>query len=505
MQTESLIVPQFLMMKFRQMVLSVELMSQPQMEKKGYATYAIPSAGTYYIIGNGSDCFLAGLVFEFAASGPSFTLTTPASTTDVAINTNVILTASEAISAVGGSISGTIKAGDDEAAAITFALSGTTLTYTPASPLAYGTKYTVKLNADQVQNGSSEKNAEETFVFTTMATPSTSTTVNSGVTDQTFWATQTTVESLSSKVDEINFVGVMNFAGVNIQNGSTNFTIGGNSYTSFKVAKGSTYVMTPAAGVTINSVTLYALSNSDTNTCTITTGSGDTETGNKTETSTPTVIELTKNGEGKFYFTVSSESDNSQAIVVLKVNYDRNENVDVAISAAGYATLFYGSKLAIPTGVTACIGKVSGENFVLSEVEDVIPANCAVILKADAGTYNFAVTADEPTTDVTANELKGTLTAKDVAANSVYTLGQNSEGVVGMRLFSGTSVRAYSAYMDAESLAREFFNFGETTAIDKIETAKSVNDGVYYNLAGQRVAQPTKGLYIANGKKYIVK
>ena len=31
------------------------------------------------------------------------------------------------------------------------------------------------------------------------------------------------------------------------------------------------------------------------------------------------------------------------------------------------------------------------------------------------------------------------------------------------------------------------------------------NDKVVYNLAGQRVAQPTKGLYIVNGKKVIIK
>ena len=27
----------------------------------------------------------------------------------------------------------------------------------------------------------------------------------------------------------------------------------------------------------------------------------------------------------------------------------------------------------------------------------------------------------------------------------------------------------------------------------------------YFNLAGQRIAQPTKGLYIVNGKTYLVK
>ena len=471
----------------------------------GYATYAIPAAGTYYIIGSGSDNYLAGLQFAFAVSGPSFTLTTPTANTNVAINTSVVLSASEAISAVGGTISGTIKAGDGEASTITFDLSGTTLTYIPVSPLAYNTKYTVKLNADQVQNGSSVKNAEDVFTFTTMPAPSTTTTVNAAAADQTFYACQGTVESLSSKVNEINFVGVMNFAGNNIQPGSTAFTIGGSSYISFKVAKGSTYVMTPAAGVTISSITLYALANHGSNTCTITTGNGDIVTGTNSSTSSPTEIALTKNVEGKFYFTVSNESANNQAIIVLKVNYNRSENVDVVVSAAGYATLFYGSKLAIPEGVIACIGKVSGESFVLTEVEDVIPANCAVILKADAGTYNFAVTADEPTTDVTANELKGTLTAKDVSANSVYTLGLNSSGIIGMRSYTGTSIRAYSAYMDAPAgAAREFFGFGETTGINSIEASKKSVEGCY-NLAGQRVAQPTKGLYIVNGKKVIIK
>lgn len=42
--------------------------------KSGYGTYTIPSAGTYYIIGNGSDCFLAGLVFTFpSADAPTIT------------------------------------------------------------------------------------------------------------------------------------------------------------------------------------------------------------------------------------------------------------------------------------------------------------------------------------------------------------------------------------------------------------------------------------------------
>ena len=43
----------------------------------------------------------------------------------------------------------------------------------------------------------------------------------------------------------------------------------------------------------------------------------------------------------------------------------------------------------------------------------------------------------------------------------------------------------------------------ETVGIATVNTAKQ--QGVYYNLQGVRVAQPTKGLYIINGKKVVVK
>jgi len=45
---------------------------------------------------------------------------------------------------------------------------------------------------------------------------------------------------------------------------------------------------------------------------------------------------------------------------------------------------------------------------------------------------------------------------------------------------------------------------GGETAINSV-AANTKNDNRYYNLAGQVVAQPTKGLYIVNGKKVIVK
>ena len=45
---------------------------------------------------------------------------------------------------------------------------------------------------------------------------------------------------------------------------------------------------------------------------------------------------------------------------------------------------------------------------------------------------------------------------------------------------------------------------GEVTGIENVKNA-TVEDGAWYTVSGQRVAQPTKGLYIHNGKKVVIK
>ena len=53
----------------------------------------------------------------------------------------------------------------------------------------------------------------------------------------------------------------------------------------------------------------------------------------------------------------------------------------------------------------------------------------------------------------------------------------------------------------------EFIGFeeGETTSLREVRGLKAEVRGEFYNLNGQRVAQPTKGLYIVNGRKVVVK
>jgi hypothetical protein len=49
-------------------------------------------------------------------------------------------------------------------------------------------------------------------------------------------------------------------------------------------------------------------------------------------------------------------------------------------------------------------------------------------------------------------------------------------------------------------------NFLTKDLIDGIQPTKLqpvANEGVIYDLSGRRIAKPTKGIYIMNGKKYI--
>ena len=69
---------------------------------------------------------------------------------------------------------------------------------------------------------------------------------------------------------------------------------------------------------------------------------------------------------------------------------------------------------------------------------------------------------------------------------------------------------AYKCYMTVKqdktgSGVRAFFlDFSDTDAINSVEAIQNDNT-VIYNLAGQRVQKPTKGLYIKNGRKVVVK
>lgn len=76
-----------------------------------------------------------------------------------------------------------------------------------------------------------------------------------------------------------------------------------------------------------------------------------------------------------------------------------------------------------------------------------------------------------------------------------------------------TTIKAFRGYFELkdvldsyydEAPSRVVFDFGDVTGIQKI-SAQGQNDGIYYDLSGRRVEKPSKGVFIVNGKKVIIK
>ncbi|MCR5044941.1 MAG: leucine-rich repeat domain-containing protein, partial [Bacteroidaceae bacterium] len=160
---------------------------------------------------------------------------------------------------------------------------------------------------------------------------------------------------------------------------------------------------------------------------------------------------------------------------------------------------------------------VSGTNATLHEIADRnIKAGEGVVLNSSRQTIVLTYNTTATTGDFTGNVLKGVdaattttvYTAAHAESQVFYTLA--NEGALGFYKYKGTTLAANKAFLPlnaAVSASVKGFTFsfedGETTGISDVRS--NMSDGIYYDLQGRRVDQPTKGLYIRNGKKIVVK
>lgn len=178
------------------------------------------------------------------------------------------------------------------------------------------------------------------------------------------------------------------------------------------------------------------------------------------------------------------------------------ENVTVEVTDAGWATLYTDFALNFEgTGLTAYTATLSESTVTLTEVTS-ISAGTGVVLKGAADTYEIPVIDGS---DTAKGDLKGDATAATTANGSQYILVMNGSNAQFTKATSG-SIAAGKAYLENAGSESRILNIvfaGEATGIKAIETVQA--DGNVYNMAGQRVAAPQKGLFIMNGKKVIIK
>ena len=171
------------------------------------------------------------------------------------------------------------------------------------------------------------------------------------------------------------------------------------------------------------------------------------------------------------------------------------------VGDAGYLTFSYGYPVTFGDDVEAYAAVYNAGGYVELTSLAGAAANTAVILKAAAGNYtaNVKYVAAPAENDLLVSD--GSVTGN----GTIFALGKKNGQVGFAKVKSGVAVPAGKAYLVVPTSVREFIGFGEDAT--GVETLKqnAKEDNQYFNLAGQRVAQPTKGLYIVNGKKVVIK
>ena len=188
-------------------------------------------------------------------------------------------------------------------------------------------------------------------------------------------------------------------------------------------------------------------------------------------------------------------------------------SVSSTIGSTGFATFSSEYPLDFSATTTkAYTASLTGENTVLLTPVTAVPANTGVLLKG--ATEDIPVKAGF--FDYSATNLLKASTADDIAASVEgtyhYVLANGSKGVGFYNLAADKNIGTGKAYLEtttalaAASEARVAWVFAdeETTGINTVRSEKANANG-FYNLNGQRVSQPIKGLYIVNGKKVIMK
>ena len=172
----------------------------------------------------------------------------------------------------------------------------------------------------------------------------------------------------------------------------------------------------------------------------------------------------------------------------------------------------------LPKGLKAYKAEVDAENGKVrfTDINQKVAANTGILLAGTANeTYNIPV-ADSGS-EVTGNAFLVNSTGGTFAAEKGYTyfgFKKNSEPITFATFNPSTvAIPTNKAYLkvwtsDLPTEARQLvavFDDGETTSLREIRNEElGIKNAVFFNLNGQRVAQPTKGLYIVNGKKVLV-
>lgn len=192
---------------------------------------------------------------------------------------------------------------------------------------------------------------------------------------------------------------------------------------------------------------------------------------------------------------------------------DPATEIEVALNTLGsksYATTY------LPFGVSAVkdakaysAATPADGQTVMTEVTSFAKEN-GILLVSDNAATKAVLTIGDVEGAASSSALQGTLLAKDItdAQTKYLVFGKNKAAGTEVGFFEPTTTtipanRAFFMDTTGSSIA---LNFGNVTAINNVATDNANANAPIFDLSGRRVVKAVKGgLYIQNGKKYIVK
>ncbi len=233
----------------------------------------------------------------------------------------------------------------------------------------------------------------------------------------------------------------------------------------------------------------------------------------------------------KTYWTGSASSvtfapGGSHRIATVNVKLSNTVKVTLATACTDgtnyYGTYSFGTAFVVPEGVTVSAITVADDKLTVTDYStgDIVKANTGVMVSSSTAGDKVLTLSASAGAEVDGNMLKSSgeagITADAMeAANEncvFYRLTMHNEtdlgfywGAASGAAFALAANKAYLAVPTA--LAKEGFSFSgseeETDGINAV--VNNTENGVRYNLAGQKVGADYKGIVIVNGKKVIIK
>lgn len=200
------------------------------------------------------------------------------------------------------------------------------------------------------------------------------------------------------------------------------------------------------------------------------------------------------------------------------VSYKRQQTV--SISAVGYSTFSSEHAVIVPSGMQAGVVTLDGD---IAQVDyiyqtgDIIPAHEGVLLKANPGSYDFTIANSASTNPAVENYLQPANTNEVITAPTgvlFYILANDPANGLGFYFQSGSNNgtqvlgikgKAYLAVEGARQVRGFRLEDRNTSHISEIN--QPTNAETIYSIDGRIVKKEhiTKGIYMINGKKYIIK